>query len=655
MRVCEGVQHAHQKAIIHRDLKPSNILVVEIDAKAAPKIIDFGVAKALTQKLSADAMFTRVGALVGTPEYMSPEQALTSGEDIDTRTDVYSLGIILYELLAGAPPIELRKIAFDEFLRRLREEDAQKPSTRIRTKDKATSADIARKRQTEPAPLARQLRGDLDSIALKALEKDRSRRYASPSEFAADIARYLRGEAVLAVPPSFSYRARKFGGRHWGGLLAAALALVGICGGVAVSIYQARIARERFQQVRTLANRFLQLHDDVARLPGSTKVREKMVATALDYLDNLARSAGKDADLLHEIGDAYGKVAQAEGAPGQPNLGRNDDALASYRKAIDFDRRAANLNPAYRERLADVETQFAYLAMLNGHLPEARSSLQSAASMLAQLRTEKREDLDVLSLAAKVALHQGDLIEYEGHRQDRLASWQQARQFTAEVARIKRDNASRANLHLITGLVALALADNHRYDEALAVLHEGEPLIDSLLAVEPDNPVYLRQKMSEANYIGTIYYDESGECLGLPAEAVVADRRYVALAERLAGADPNNASARLSLAIAYYRLSYPLGKSDPPESLHFAQKAIEIFDADLLRRPNDRLFRSRRARALRYLSYSLDFNHRRAEARKAIEEALAIQQQLAAASPPDVTEREQVGISLKVKAALAGR
>src|SRR6202043_3398387 len=138
MHVCEGVQHAHQKAIIHRDLKPSNILVTEVDGKAAPKIIDFGVAKALTQKLTAEAMFTRLGAMIGTPEYMSPEQALSSGEDIDTRTDVYSLGIVLYELLVGAPPIELHKIAFEEFLRRLREDDAPKPSTRIRTQNPAT-------------------------------------------------------------------------------------------------------------------------------------------------------------------------------------------------------------------------------------------------------------------------------------------------------------------------------------------------------------------------------------------------------------------------------------------------------------------------------------------------------------------------------------
>jgi non-specific serine/threonine protein kinase/serine/threonine-protein kinase len=212
--VCEGVQHAHQKGIIHRDLKPSNILVAEVDGKPAPKIIDFGVAKALTRKLTADAMFTRVGAMIGTPQYMSPEQALSSGEDIDTRTDVYSLGIILYEMLAGSTPIDLKKIAFEEFLRRLREVDAAKPSTKVRTEDAATLTAIAQRRQTDSSALAKQLRGDLDSITLKALEKDRARRYGSPSEFAADIQRYLNNDVVAAVPPSAAYRARKFARRH---------------------------------------------------------------------------------------------------------------------------------------------------------------------------------------------------------------------------------------------------------------------------------------------------------------------------------------------------------------------------------------------------------------------------------------------------------
>jgi non-specific serine/threonine protein kinase/serine/threonine-protein kinase len=170
-QVCEGVQHAHQKAVIHRDLKPSNILVSEIDGRPMPRIIDFGVAKATSQKLTAETMYTRIGTIVGTPEYMSPEQAGSTGEDVDTRTDVYSLGSIFYELLAGAPPIKLRKIALEEFLRRLRQDEPLKPSIWITKGNPATSTEVARKRKTEPQALVRQLRGELDSIALKALER----------------------------------------------------------------------------------------------------------------------------------------------------------------------------------------------------------------------------------------------------------------------------------------------------------------------------------------------------------------------------------------------------------------------------------------------------------------------------------------------------
>ena len=227
--VCQAIQHAHQKGVIHRDIKPSNILVTVYDGKPVPKVIDFGIAKAMQEPLTERSMHTQAGAVIGTLEYMSPEQAGSFGEDIDTRTDVYSLGIILYELLAGAPPRDLRGMAFDEFLRRLREDDPPKPSTRLRRLDPAASMEVARERHTEPRALAKQIRGDLDSIVLKALEKDRSRRYGSPSDLAADIGRYLRNEAVQAVAPSVAYRARKFASRHWRasrGPLAAMLAAV---------------------------------------------------------------------------------------------------------------------------------------------------------------------------------------------------------------------------------------------------------------------------------------------------------------------------------------------------------------------------------------------------------------------------------------------
>jgi Tol biopolymer transport system component len=209
IRVCEGVQHAHQKAIIHRDLKPSNILVSEAEGKPFPRIIDFGVSKAISQTLTAKTVYTRIGTLIGTVGYMSPEQANSDGEDIDMRTDVYSLGAVLYELLSGALPLDLRKAAYDEMIRRLREEDAPKPSTRIRAAGEESAA-AARNRGGDPQAVARQLRGEPDAIALKALERDRARRYPSASELASDIERYLRHEPITAHAPSAPYRALLF-------------------------------------------------------------------------------------------------------------------------------------------------------------------------------------------------------------------------------------------------------------------------------------------------------------------------------------------------------------------------------------------------------------------------------------------------------------
>jgi non-specific serine/threonine protein kinase/serine/threonine-protein kinase len=216
IQVCEGVQHAHQKGVLHRDLKPSNVLVEQHGNRAFPKIIDFGVAKAVAQPLTEATLHTRMGEIIGTPTYMSPEQASVNELDVDTRTDVYSLGVMLYHLLVGVPPFDFRSPGqFDlgEIQRRIREDDPPRPSTRASTLDERSEG-RASLRQTDVRGLARQLRGDLDWIVMKAMEKDRTRRYASASELAQDIRRYLEHEPVHAGPPHLHYRIRKFIRRH---------------------------------------------------------------------------------------------------------------------------------------------------------------------------------------------------------------------------------------------------------------------------------------------------------------------------------------------------------------------------------------------------------------------------------------------------------
>src|SRR5947209_7617127 len=228
-QVCDGVQHAHQKAIIHRDLKPSNVLVGELDHKPVPKIIDFGLAKATGPRLSQATMYTEVGGIVGTPDYMSPEQADSAERNIDTRTDVYSLGVILYELLVGALPFSSREMAGEgtpAMLRRIRAQEPTLPSSKLKSLGESAE-DSAAKRQEHPQALRRHLRGELDWITMKALEKDRTRRYGSPSELAADINRYVKNEPVLAGQPSTMYRAGKFVQRHrFGVSVATAVALL---------------------------------------------------------------------------------------------------------------------------------------------------------------------------------------------------------------------------------------------------------------------------------------------------------------------------------------------------------------------------------------------------------------------------------------------
>ncbi|MCK6483652.1 MAG: protein kinase [Phycisphaerae bacterium] len=284
--ICQAVQHAHQKGIIHRDLKPSNILVTLLDGRPVPKVIDFGIAKAAFGRLTERTLYTETGRLMGTPEYMAPEQAGTTGLDVDTRVDIYSLGVILYQLLTGTLPFDaqtLRGAGFDGLAKIIREQEPPKPSTRLSTlateavnrQNGATPESIARTHGADFRALQRELRGDLDWITLKALEKDRARRYESAAALAADVQRHLSGEPVVAAPPSAGYRARKFVRKHRGPVLAASAVMAALLVGIAGISWQARRTTAANKRLNTWVGQAL---DGMSRIYAASAAQAVPVA-----------------------------------------------------------------------------------------------------------------------------------------------------------------------------------------------------------------------------------------------------------------------------------------------------------------------------------------------------------------------------------------
>jgi serine/threonine protein kinase/tetratricopeptide (TPR) repeat protein len=412
LSVCQAVQHAHQKGIIHRDIKPSNVLVTSHDGTLVVKIIDFGVAKAIGQQLTDKTLYTQFTQLVGTPLYMSPEQAGQSGLDIDTRTDIYALGVLLYELLTGTTPFDkdrLGKADYDEMRRIIREEEPPKPSTRISTLG-LTAATVSTNRQSDPRQLSRLFRGELDWIVMKALEKDRNRRYPTASAFAADVLRYMRGDAVHACPPSASYLLRKLMLRNRGPVVATATVFVVLLAGVAVSTLQWRRAESRRVRAEQAEGKAQAINDFLIKemlAAGTPEVGQGHKLTAEEVLD---RAAAKIDRAFPDQPEVEAGVRMA--------IGSAYNALALYAKAEPHLRRALAIREGLllAEQPETLETfkELGELLIHQGKYAEGeRLHRQTLATARRVLGAEHRQTLELEYLVAWLVDAQGRWKEAE--------------------------------------------------------------------------------------------------------------------------------------------------------------------------------------------------------------------------------------------------
>lgn len=532
-QVCAAVDYAHRNLIVHRDLKPGNILVT---SDGTPKLLDFGIAKLLDT--DSGQTITMAGAL--TPQYASPEQV--RGETITTASDVYSLGVVLYELLTGRLPYTIANLSGIEI-------------------DKAVC-------QTQPA--APGLHNELDHILLMALRKEPERRYHSVQQFADDIACYLSDLPVRARPDTTWYRTRKYVRRHWAGLLAASIAVTAICVGAGVAVYQARIAKRQFEQIRQLAGRFLfEFHDAIAGTPGTVKARQMIVSTSLDYLTQLGANASRDPSLQWELAVAYSKVAAAQHSVG-PSLGLPRDAAASLEKAIALARLldARNrLNQQQKETfvtfLCSAEAEYRYLRDYPAALRLGKEAIAESEGMPAPVRL--------------TALHEMSLVvQLMGDLTGSLNALE--REVSGLRENLARNPTPESRLRLATALSELGLAQQRltRLKDAASAEKEALAIVQPMATGNNPQIVLLLHRILVR--LGDIAgaWDRPSE--GRPLEAVDRYDEAIAVMESLIAADPNDLTSRVETGLVHVKAADCLWDLQPRRALQHTSQALRFLD-----------------------------------------------------------------------------
>jgi eukaryotic-like serine/threonine-protein kinase len=633
--VCQAIQHAHQKGIIHRDIKPSNVLVAMQDGKPVPKVIDFGIAKAIDQRLTEKTFFTQHGAIIGTLEYMSPEQAEISAMDIDTRADIYALGVLLYELLTGSTPLErvrLREAGYSEILRRIREEEPPKPSTRL-SESRDSLPSVAASRKTEPARLTRLLRGDLDWIVMKALEKDRTRRYESANGIARDIERHLLGDPVEAGPPSALYRLRKLARKHRAGLITAAVVLLCLIGGIAgttLGLFEAKrqtsIAEGERQKAQDRLIKIEKINrqlDESARLEGKANVDLKEANTQVQRRFDLAMEAIK----------TFHTGVTEDVLLTNDNLKPVRDRL--LKSAAEFYERlkgqlSGQSDRKSRQALGQAYYEIAELAGKIGAQDAAIASHRQALAVFRGLIEDSDVDGNAKPKVGQTLLDLGYLLAETGRTDEARKCYQEARMFLESLSRdypaVDDFRRELANSHNQMGIL---LSEIGMPEEALACHMTAKAIRQKLADAKPDVNLFQSDLAASHNNIANLLGNT-----GKPFEALESFKAARAIQQRLADSNPTVTQARSALAGSHNNIARLLSEIGKPREAIDSYNAARAILAGLTRaNPSITEFQRRLAISHDGIGSMLSQTGKAAEARESFDAAAKIWKGLATANP----------------------